>query len=299
MFDVPSMKDASPKDNSQNTARLMKAEPFPLYRNLLEDFVRLSAGKHNFHILTSYDISAFSDFSKRCRSERKRPPSLVAYVARCLAVVLAKNSAFTSARQGNTLWTHDGVNIVLTVAAKTDRGETLPLLLQIDETQSKTLAQIADELTTRARRLKRNPIKTGRALKAAAWFARRPLWFRRGAYFLGGRLPVANRHMTRFQANVGLTSTAEFAQGRGGWGVPIFLPFSISLALGGTSRRAVVVGNEIVARECLDVTLTFDHIISDGAPATQLAAILGEEIESGRLLQEFDLSPTQTATRPT
>ena len=42
---------------------------------------------------------------------------------------------------------------------------------------------------------------------------------------------------------------------------------SAGLTLGGISRRAAVVDGRIEPREILDVTLSFDHEIVDGAPA--------------------------------
>jgi pyruvate/2-oxoglutarate dehydrogenase complex dihydrolipoamide acyltransferase (E2) component len=42
---------------------------------------------------------------------------------------------------------------------------------------------------------------------------------------------------------------------------------------------------EIVVREYLDITLSFDHDIIDGAPAARFASVLTDFIEAGVALE--------------
>ena len=94
------------------------------------------------------------------------------------------------------------------------------------------------------------------------------------------RVIMKNPHwMKRIGGTVSVTAVGMFGEG-GGWGIPIPI-YTLCLTLGGIAEKAMVVDGEIVAREMLSVTLTFDHDIVDGAPAARFADRLKELVESG------------------
>jgi hypothetical protein len=261
-------------------------KPFPRFRNTLADFTALATEKSSFHILTTVDVSAWMEFALACKAQRRVPPSVVAYVARCLGVVLAKNPEMMAARLGNQLMIPGAVNLMVTMEAKTSEGDLIPLLMKIGTVDTKNLAVVSEELRDRARFLKRTPINSGRLFQAARWFAGCPAWMRHMVYSGTRRLPGTKRHLANFYTHVGLVSTTQFTRGHPGWGLSTY-PFTISVVVGGLCKRAVVVNDEVAARECLDIAFAFDHAILDGAPATRFVADMSDEIESGRLLDEF------------
>jgi hypothetical protein len=97
------------------------------------------------------------------------------------------------------------------------------------------------------------------------------------------------RTLQREWACVQLSSTSQWMEGRIGWGVRLYSPVAPSVTMAGVSRRPVVVGEDIVAHLCLDVAFTFDLILVDGAPATRFIAALQDEMESGRVLEEYPI----------
>ncbi len=54
---------------------------------------------------------------------------------------------------------------------------------------------------------------------------------------------------------------------------------STSVVVGGLSRRPRVVGDEIAVRDVLDLTVTIDHDVVDGPPATRFGADLRHRME--------------------
>jgi pyruvate dehydrogenase E2 component (dihydrolipoamide acetyltransferase) len=71
----------------------------------------------------------------------------------------------------------------------------------------------------------------------------------------------------------------------GAFGVDAFTPIinvpqCAVLGLGRIDRRAVVVGDQIVPRDVITLSLTFDHRIVDGAPAARFLATLRKAIEN-------------------
>ena len=70
----------------------------------------------------------------------------------------------------------------------------------------------------------------------------------------------------------------------GGYGIDSFTPIitppqSSVLGVGRSVREPVVIGNEIVARETMWLSLTFDHRVVDGAPAARFLDSFRECVE--------------------
>jgi pyruvate/2-oxoglutarate dehydrogenase complex dihydrolipoamide acyltransferase (E2) component len=61
---------------------------------------------------------------------------------------------------------------------------------------------------------------------------------------------------------------------------------TLSVLVGGRSLRPRVVDGEIVPRLVLDVTISVDHAVVDGAPAARFAATLAELIEHPAWIEE-------------
>lgn len=273
----------------------IQIETFPPFRRLLDDYLQLGSAKHNIHFIASFDVSAFVTFAAQCKVNRRRPPSIVACVARCLGVVLARHPRLMAATYRDKLLVPRHVNIIMTVSAKAG-GDYLPLLMTIERTEEKTLAQIGTEMSSEARALRRRATQGEGGYKWGFWFAQRPPWLRRGIYRLCRFVPKLNRGLARYYSNIALTSVTQYAEGVGMWAFPV-MAYSLGITMGGVSKKPVVVGDEIVARDCLDITLTVDHVITDGAAAAKFMAELGEEIVSGRLLAEFD-EPIEARNAP-
>jgi hypothetical protein len=95
----------------------------------------------------------------------------------------------------------------------------------------------------------------------------RPQWFKRAV------------------GTVGVTAIGMFGTG-GGWGISYPL-YSLNLTVGGIAEKPAVINGQITAREFLNLTLSFDHDVIDGAPAARFAAHFQQLIESGFGLPEL------------
>jgi hypothetical protein len=85
---------------------------------------------------------------------------------------------------------------------------------------------------------------------------------------------------------VALTSVGMFGGDHSGWGLsPTLHP--LGLVIGGISWKPTVIEGRIEPREILNLTVTFDHDIVDGGPATRFVKRLVELIESGYGLDEL------------
>jgi hypothetical protein len=108
-------------------------------------------------------------------------------------------------------------------------------------------------------------------------------WRHRLVYPLGERNP---RWMKRTSGTVGLTSVGMFGT-RSGWGLGMPV-HSLAVMVGGIAQKPGVVDSRIEVREYLDLTLSFDHNIVDGAPAARFAQKFADLIESGWGLEQVN-----------
>jgi pyruvate/2-oxoglutarate dehydrogenase complex dihydrolipoamide acyltransferase (E2) component len=79
---------------------------------------------------------------------------------------------------------------------------------------------------------------------------------------------------------VGITSVGMFGHGAG-WGIPVPAPTALLVTVGGIGEKDVVRQGRVVVREMLSLTISLDHNVVDGAPATRFTERLKELIETG------------------
>jgi pyruvate/2-oxoglutarate dehydrogenase complex dihydrolipoamide acyltransferase (E2) component len=72
----------------------------------------------------------------------------------------------------------------------------------------------------------------------------------------------------------------------GGWGFP-FQIHSLNVVVGGIVGRPAYDDGELVPREFVDLTLSFDHDVVDGGPAARFTAKLRELVESAEGLDQL------------
>ena len=108
------------------------------------------------------------------------------------------------------------------------------------------------------------------------YFQLLPAFIRRILYRVFMRFP---KFFHAYSSSVLVTALGMFFDGPG-WGIT--MPnFSLTIALGGISEKPGVVDGRIEIREYLNLTLSFDHDIIDGAPAARFSNQLKELIEGG------------------
>lgn len=76
-----------------------------------------------------------------------------------------------------------------------------------------------------------------------------------------------------------VTAVGMFGKG-GGWGIPV-ANFPLTVTLGGIVEKPGVIDERIEVREYLDVTVSFDHDIIDGAPVARFTRQFRELVEGG------------------
>jgi pyruvate/2-oxoglutarate dehydrogenase complex dihydrolipoamide acyltransferase (E2) component len=107
---------------------------------------------------------------------------------------------------------------------------------------------------------------------------------RRIVYWVINRVPQVFRS---YSSPVLVTAVGMFGNGSG-WGIPKSSQ-TLTVTLGGIAAKPEVFEEEIRIREILNLTLSVNHDIVDGAPAARFANELTKLIEVGHGLRALNL----------
>jgi pyruvate/2-oxoglutarate dehydrogenase complex dihydrolipoamide acyltransferase (E2) component len=139
------------------------------------------------------------------------------------------------------------------------------------------------ELTAELRRVKTEPSVSGSGR-----------WLSRAAPVAGhvpGVIPAMYTVMSRSVrvrqqiGTVAVTAVGMFGGG-GGFAVTPLSLMSLQVVVGGLTARPRVVEGAVEVRDVLDLTVTVDHNVVDGAPAARFGATLRELLERGSVLND-------------
>jgi pyruvate/2-oxoglutarate dehydrogenase complex dihydrolipoamide acyltransferase (E2) component len=233
-----------------------RVEPIPIMRRFSIDAGYLGRRRHSIHGLIEVDITQAREAIAVYKSQTGEGISLTAWLIYCLARGIQENPHVHAYRDWRgRLVIFDDIQINSLFEVEQD-GKRFPIPHIFEAVNTKTLRQIHDEL----RNVQNAPAASGET-SFMNWFLRFPAVFRRMFYWMVMRFPTRFR---RYSSSVLVTAVGMFGRG-GGWGIP--LPnFTLTLTVGGIVQKPGVVDGQIAIREYLDLTLSLDHDIVDGAP---------------------------------
>lgn len=259
-----------------------KTVPVPRLRRILAMMYPVVQRMHKTRGLIEVDVTEARQYLRAHERETGEALSFTAFIIACLAHAVDENKSLNACRKGpNRLAIFDDVDVATPIERDME-GRKQPIVYSVRGANRKGVRAITREIRAaqvaavetkwegfRAERwLVRVPMIALRALWAVFWWAR-------------GRFP---RLQKRYGGTVGLTSVGMFGRG-GGWALP-FDYHTLDVAVGGIAEKPGVVDGRIAIREYLDLTLSFDHDIIDGAPAARFVARFRDFIESGYGLRE-------------
>ena len=203
-------------------------------------------------------------------------------VVKAIADTLAQDLHFNSVRRGRRIVEFDDVDVNLAVETETV-GERLPRQLTIRRAAEKSAAEIWAEIHAARQALQ----ETGSLGGEDAWMLRLfrvagtvPAPVRNVAWRAAARDPF---RLKRLSGTTMVTSVGSFGRVPG-FAIPFLrTPRAVTVVVGNVSRQPVVVGEEILPRDVLGLTVVFNHDIVDGAPAARFVTRLAERLERGEL----------------
>jgi pyruvate/2-oxoglutarate dehydrogenase complex dihydrolipoamide acyltransferase (E2) component len=233
--------------------------PFPPGRRLVTAAVR--AGRRIAPMHGLIDVTA----ALLLLNDHDPPLSFTAFIVASAAQAAAAHPQVHAYRDWRgRLVQHHHVDVQALIEVPTNGGP-FALVHVVRDADIRSVAEISDEL--RAVKADATTTKAGRLLNTATpAVGRIP-----GLY--GAMVAVASRsrRVRLATGTVAVTAVGMFAGG-GGFAIAPPTMSSLVIVIGGLSQRPGVVEGRVEVRDIVDLTVTVDHNIVDGAPATRFAA---------------------------
>lgn len=250
---------------------------FPAEREIVIDAGYLASGRHIIYALLEVDVSQARKIIKDYAEKHGMKISFTAFIVASLAQAIVAIPQVHSFRDWRgRLFTFNDVDVVTMIEPKPG-AVAIPHVIK--NTNNKNVEEISNEI----RSIQDKPSSSGQSgglVKLAPKFPRffrliffrilkmNPLWFR------------------SFAGTVVVTSVGMFGKS-GGWGIGFLPTHNLGITVGGINQKPGVYQGEITIREYLNLTLSFDHDIIDGAPAARFASIFAELLEEAAVLEDF------------
>jgi pyruvate/2-oxoglutarate dehydrogenase complex dihydrolipoamide acyltransferase (E2) component len=259
--------EAVPRTNGMR-ARGVEVLPFPSSRRAVTAAVRAGRRIVPMHGLLDVDVTE----GRRLLDAHQPLLSMTAFVIAAVGRAVAAHPEVHAYRDWRgRLVRHRHVDVQTLVEVPTEQGP-FGLVHVVRDADVRGVADISAEV----RGVKADPASTatGLALRRLAPVAGRIPGFFPAMYAVMGRSVRAHE----LAGTVQVTAVGMFAGG-GGYAIAPPTLASTSVVVGGLSRRPRVVDDEITVRDVLDLTVTIDHNVVDGAPATRFGADLRRRME--------------------
>lgn len=270
---TPDGSRQAPSPAAADRPRGADVGPFPSSRRLVIAAVR--AGRHMaaMHSLVDLDVTR----ARNLLALYAEPVSFTAFIVASVARAAAAHPQVHAYRNWRgRLVRHRHVDVNTLVEVTTPQGLfTLPHVLHdadirdVQDLTAELRAAKHDYATTDTRRLLD---RFGTAMR------------------LPGLVPTMYAVLARsvrlrqLTGTVAVTAVGMFGAG-GGFGIapPSLMPLQV--VIGGATPRSRVVDERIEVRNVLDLTITFDHNVIDGAPAARFVAELRHIIENAEVIR--------------
>lgn len=247
------------------------------------DAAHVAGRKHMIHGLVEFDVTEPRKILREHKKQTGESLSFTAFILHCAGAAVAEDRMVHAYRDWRgRLVLFEDVDITTIIEIEVE-DKSFPLAHVVRAANRRDFRDLHDEIRSIKARGDRN--YDDRTVNLLRLYARLSGPVRRLAYRLAALKPQWQK---RIGGTVSVTAVGMFGQG-GGWGIPIPL-YTLNLTLGGISWKPAVIDGQVVPREILDVTLSIDHDIVDGAPAARFTQRLKELVESSDGLETWPAS---------
>ncbi len=248
-------------------------ESVPKSRKLIIESCEYALKKHRMIGLFEADVTDVRKKLNRYRESTGESISFTGWIAACVGKAVGEYKQVHALMIGKKFVIFDDVNIAILVETVIE-GKAYPINYILKSANKKSVLEINQEIreTQKKKEDDFTKAKENRGLDlllSAPRFLRNLLFWRKARkdpQFISNRM-----------GTVTITSIGMFARS-GGWAIPLGM-HAVSIAVGGITERPGFVEDRIERREYLSLTITLDHDVVDGAPATRFVSRLVELME--------------------
>jgi pyruvate/2-oxoglutarate dehydrogenase complex dihydrolipoamide acyltransferase (E2) component len=230
--------------------------------------------KNAIHCITEVDISEPRRFIKKYFENTGEKLSFTAYIVSCLARVIRDYPSFNSFIKGRKHIILDDITISVLIEREII-GEKVPEPIGIKATQNKSYYEIHREIR-HAKELQSEKLGS---LSDNSWISLIPGCFLKT--FI--RFADKNIFMAKKYGKIAVTAVGMYSKEQV-WFIPHGTA-TVLVTIGSISNKVIEIDGKYESREHLAVTVSFDHNIVDGAPASRFMNQFIETIKNGKVLQ--------------
>jgi pyruvate/2-oxoglutarate dehydrogenase complex dihydrolipoamide acyltransferase (E2) component len=260
--------------------RQVEVHPFPAARRLVTAAVRAGRRIAPMHGLLAVDVTD----ARRLLAEHDPPLSMTAFVVASVARAAAEHPAVHAYRDWRgRLVQHRHVDVQTLIEVRLDDGSLFGLVHVVRDADVRGVPEITAELRAT------KDVAAAASRRALARFAR------------AGRVPgvfpamyAVMARSVRVHRQTGTVQVTAIGMFAGGGGFAIAPPSlaSLTVVVGGLNRTPLAMGDEVAIRYVLDLTVTIDHNVVDGAPATRFGADLRRRMQDPASVAALLTPPT-------
>jgi len=266
--------------------------PYPKVRRFLEAAIHSTHHKPMIHGLLEVDVSRARAFLRDHQAKTGESLSFTAFLMTCLAQAVDEHKVVQAMRLGNKRLILFADVDVLTYIEREVAGQKQIMPYIIRAANHKTFREIHDEIrAAQVQDMAKAEVGGSKVLQFLPALLFRPYFW--VSTWIGRRYPQVWKQNW---GTVCITAVGMFGKGAG-WGMPPTEP-TLTIIVGGIGEKPGVVDGQIAIRDYLSLTISFDHNITDGAPATRFAERLKELIESGYGLMDEEASSVLNESKP-
>lgn len=248
-----------------------QVEAIPKARGTIMDALAVGAHRHMVHGFVEVDVTRARQVIRRHEQDTGEALSFTAFVIAAAARAIAADKHLNAYRDWrNRLVMFDDVDVATLIEAEAG-AVAVPHVIRAANRRS--FREIHDEI----RSVQTVPASSPQRSGVIARFSERlPRFLRRLFLRMLRRFPVRLRLLA---GTTVVTAVGMFGGKGAGWAVGIVSLHTLGLTLGGISERSELEDGRVVTRELLDLTVSVDHDVVDGAPAARFVRRLRESIE--------------------
>lgn len=255
-----------------------RVRPSSTRRRGTVDYMRIAGSRSNVHGLVEVDVTEARERIRTIAEQTDETLSFTGFVVFCLGRAIEDHPESNAYRDWRgRIHVFDDVDVNVLVET-TIHGEQLGVPHVVRATNRRSLRSVHDEIRTAQESSDPTalPRRSTLALRLPG-IVRRQLW----------RLPqLFPKRWKGMAGTVAVTSIGMFGGGSG-WAVTP-TNYTVQLTVGGIDTKPRYIDGELSPREILNLTVTFDHDVVDGATATRFTGRLRELIEDAHGIPEPD-----------
>lgn len=257
---------------------------FPQNRQLLSDIYDEFLKKHYMTGFIEVNITRGKQLIKNYQEETGLRISFTAWMIKCIADSIKANPEMNSFRKGrNKIIQFEDIDIVVMIEKKLENNY-IAIPYPIRKCHEKGIVEISNEIhqVQHTESFEKDQLtEQGVWLKLYPFI---PRWIRQRFIRRMIRNPI---YLKKQGGLVVVTSVSAFTGGGSGWVNNFGGMLTVSIALGGKSIKQKLINEKVIEEEFLQISVSIDHDIIDGAPAARFITQLVTLIEKGYLVDEL------------